>query len=244
VQSRSRIHGGTIYLLCPTEGDHNIWVNEIKQQLIQLAYKVEQCTLGDQIPHGQRVISLLDLQGPFFSNISEQDWTRFQELVLLKPHIIWATKSVELNCENPDFALVMGVSRTARQEQEIPFATLQVDNFDSSSAKALLAVSQKFFSSIQKNGLIDVDYEFALCDGYIHIPRTRWSSLTERLLQVPNHDSPIRLGIDSYGSLQSLYWGECTLDPLGEDDLDVEIQCVGLNFRVSYRYAPDGLVEH
>ncbi|KAL4860896.1 hypothetical protein BDV12DRAFT_208692 [Aspergillus spectabilis] len=231
VQSESRIHGGTIYLLCPSEGDHNIWFHEIKKQLTQLAYKVEQCTLGDEIPHGLRVISLLDLHGPFFSNISEQDWTRFQQIVLLKPQIIWVTKSVELNCENPDFALVMGVSRTARQEQEIPFATLQLDNFDPSSAKALVAVSQKFFSSVHRNRLIDVDYEFALCDGYIHIPRTRWSSLTDRLLHVPNNNSPIRLGIGSYGSLHSLFWGETTLDPLGEDDLDVEIQCVGLNFR-------------
>jgi hypothetical protein len=244
VQSESRIHGGTIYLLCPSERDHNIWFYEIKKQLTQLAYEVEQCTLGDEIQHGQRVISLLDLQGPFFSNVSEQDWARFQQLVLLKPQIIWATKSVELNCANPDFALVLGVARTARQEQEIPFATLQVDNFDPSSAKAMVAASLKFFSSVHENRLIDVDYEFALCDGYIHIPRTRWSSLTDRLLHVPNNDSPISLCIGSYGSLHSLFWGESALDPLGEDDLDVEIQCVGLNFRVSYRCAPDGLVVH
>ncbi|OJJ07905.1 hypothetical protein ASPVEDRAFT_89138 [Aspergillus versicolor CBS 583.65] len=231
VQSESRIHGGKIYLLCPSEGDYNIWFYEIKKQLTQLAYEVEKCTLEDDIPHGQRVISLLDLQGPFFSNISEQNWIRFQQLVLLKPQIMWVTKSVELNCDNPDFALVMGVSRTTRQEQEIPFATLQVDNFDAPSAKALIAVSLKVFGSVHKNRLIDVDYEFALCDGYIHIPRTRWSSLTDRLLHVPNNNSPIRLGIGSYGSLHSLFWGESELDPLGEDDLDVEIQCVGLNFR-------------
>ncbi|RAL12372.1 uncharacterized protein BO97DRAFT_451580 [Aspergillus homomorphus CBS 101889] len=229
--SESRKHGGTIYLLCPSEENHSVRFSEFKKQLTRLPHKVEQCTLGDEIPHGQRVISLLDLDGPFFSNISAQNWTRFQQLILLKPQIIWVTKSVELNCENPDFALVMGVSRTARQEQEISFATLQVDNFDPSSAQALVAVSQRFFSSSQQNKLIDMDYEFALRDGCIHIPRTRWTSLTDRLQHVPRQNAPLHLEIGSYGSLQSLFWGESSLESLKDDDLDVEILYVGLNFR-------------
>jgi hypothetical protein len=240
IQPENHLHGGTIYLLCPSEADHHGWLCEAETHLVQRGYTVKRCKMGDEIPHRQRVISLVDLNGPFFSKISEQDWMRFQQLILLNPQILWVTNSVELNCANPDFALVMGVSRTARQEQEIQFGTLQVDVFDTFSVEALLNVSDKFFMSIHQTGLVDTDYEFALRDGCIHIPRMKWSSLADRLLQVPDIDAPAKLCVGSYGALDSLSWGEDKLDTLGEYDVDVEIKFVGLNFRVSVRCATGG----
>ncbi|KAF4767156.1 hypothetical protein HAV15_009313 [Penicillium sp. str.  len=231
IPPRNYLQGNTVYLLCPSEMHLYPWLIEVENYFIGNGHTVKRCTKGEAIPHGQRVISFLDFESPFFYEMSEEDWMLFQQLMNSTPQILWVTNSVELKCANPNFSLVMGVSRTARQEQEIQFGTFQVDNFDSFAAEALLKVSTKFFKQGDQTGLDDVDYEFALHDGYVYIPRMRWSSLSDRLLYSPNIDVPMKLDIASYGTLDSLSWQGHELDLPEADEIEVEVKFVGLNFR-------------
>ncbi|KAF7520840.1 hypothetical protein PCG10_008766 [Penicillium crustosum] len=233
IPPRNYLQGNTVYLLCPSEMHLYPWLMEVENHFIGNGHTMKRCTKGEAIPHGQRVISFLDFESPFFYDMSEEDWMLFQQLMNSTPQILWVTNSVEIKCANPNFSLVMGVSRTARQEQEIQFGTFQVDNFDSFAAEALLKVSTKFFRQEDQTGLDDVDYEFALHDGCVYIPRMRWSSLSDRLLYSPNIDVPMKLDIASYGTLDSLSWQEHELDLPEADEIEVEVKFVGLNFRVS-----------
>lgn len=131
----------------------------------------------------------------------------------------------------------MGISRTARQEQEIQFGTLQVDTFDTAAVEALAKVSESFFRQTDQTGLVEADYEFALHDGCIYIPRMRWSSLSDRLLRAPDLEAPAKLEIASYGTLDSLFWGEDELGSPGADEVEIDIKYVGLNFRVRSRHS-------
>lgn len=233
IPPENHLQGNTVYFLCPSEVHRYPWLIEVETHFIGNGHTVERCTKGEAIPHRQRVISFLDFESPFFYDTSEKDWMAFQDLMKSSPQILWVTHSVELKCANPNFSLVMGVSRTARQEQEIQFGTFQVDNFDSFAAAALLKVSTKFFRQGDRTGLDDVDYEFALRDGCVYIPRIRWSSLSDRLLYSPDIDAPIKLDIASYGTLDSLSWREHELGSPEADEIEVEVKFVGLNFRVS-----------
>jgi hypothetical protein len=232
ISSEDHPQDSTIYLLGSTEVDPNSWQHEVEEILIRSGFTVKRCVIEDDIPYKQQVVSLLDLEGPFFVNISEQNWSAFQKLIKSSPRILWVTNSVELSCANPDFSLVMGISRTARQEQEVQFGTLQVDSFDTAAAESLLKVAGKFFKQPSESGLIDADYEFALHDGCIYIPRMQWSSLTDRLLLAPGLDAPVKLDIVSYGAIDSLCWKEAEIDSPGPNEVEVDIKFVGLNFRV------------
>ncbi|KAJ9482561.1 hypothetical protein VN97_g10867 [Penicillium thymicola] len=231
IPPKNHLQGNTVYLLCPSEMHRYPWLIEVETHFIGNGHTVKRCTKGEAIPHGQRVISFLDFESPFFYDTNEKDWMVFQHLMKSSPQILWVTHSVEFECANPNFSLVMGVSRTARQEQEIQFGTFQVDNFDSFAAEALLKVSTKFFRQGDRTGLDDADYEFALRDGCVYIPRIRWSSLSDRLLYSPGIDAPLKLDIASYGTLDSLSWREHELRSPEADEIEIEVKFVGLNFR-------------
>ncbi|KAJ5604827.1 hypothetical protein N7510_009981 [Penicillium lagena] len=231
IPREDHLHDDTVYFLYPSETPRHSWLCKVEEYFIQSGHTVKRCTIGEEIPHKQRVISFLDLDGPFFSNISDQNWAKFQKLINTSAQVLWVTNSVELNCANPDFALVMGVSRTARQEQEMQFGTLQIDIFDRVAVEALLKVSAKFFRRTDQSGLLDADYEFALHDGCVYIPRMQWKSLADRLLHAPELEAPAKLEIGSYGSLDSLFWVQDEVDPPGVGEVEVEIKFVGLNFR-------------
>lgn len=233
VPLQDRLHDSTVYLLCHDGMSSHAWIEQVEDYFLQNGLTTQRLLTSDHIQPKQRIISLLDLDSPFFSHISEKNWKALQQLIENFHQIIWVTKLVEFNCENPDFSLVMGVSRTARQEQEVAFGTFQVDNFDSVAAEALLKISRKFFKGTEQSGLVDMDFEFALHQNSIYIPRVQWSSLADRLLQEADITSPIKLEIESYGTLASMHWAEHISTQLpSENEIEVDVKFVGLNFRV------------
>ena len=239
IPSEEFVKGSIIYLLCPSQRPSNSWIEEVQGILIQSGYIVKRFVIGEPIPRKQYVISLLDLGGPFFHNISKTNWESFQAFLSTSPQILWLTKSVELSCSDPNFSIVMGVSRTARQEQELRFGTLQVDIFDAVAVEGLLKVCEKFFKSTEQSGLTDVDYEFALRDGLIYIPRMQWTSIEDKTLGSSSTDSSYaKLTMNSYGTIDSIFWGEDEPNSLGEDEVEVDVKFVGLNFRVRWQNAP------
>jgi hypothetical protein len=226
-------HTELIYLLCPSLVHNNAWICNVEAQFERMGYQTQRCTLGADLTNKQRIVSLLDVEKPFFKDISETNWKSFQSLVAASPRILWVMPSVELTCQNPDFAIAMGVSRTARQEQELHFGTVQIEEFHASAAAALVKVTEKFFSQLDcQTGLRDPDYEFALQGGQVYIPRFRWTQLEDRVRREPLPNASVKIDIKAYGSIQSLCWCEDEPQPLGPDDVEVDIKYVGLNFRV------------
>ncbi|KAF7158736.1 hypothetical protein CNMCM5623_003900 [Aspergillus felis] len=225
-------HKELIYLLCPSLVHNNAWICNVEAQFERMGYQTQRCTLGAEFTNTQRIVSLLDIQKPFFKDISETSWKAFQTLVTAAPRILWVMPSVELICQNPDFAIALGVSRTARQEQELHFGTLQIDEFHASAAAALVKVTAKFFSQLDcQTGLRDPEYEFVLQRGQVYIPRFQWTRLKDRLRQDPLANASVKIDIEACGLMESLCWSEDEPQPLGPDDVDVDIKYVGLNFR-------------
>ncbi|GFF99742.1 nonribosomal peptide synthetase 14 [Aspergillus udagawae] len=225
-------HTELIYLLCPSLVHNNAWICNVEAQFERMGYRTQRCTLGAEFTNKQRIVSLLDVQKPFFKDVSETSWKSFQSLITAAPQILWVMPSVELTCQNPDFAIVLGVSRTARQEQELHFGTLQIDEFHASAAAVLVTVTEKFFSQLDcQASLRDPEYEFVLQGNQVYIPRFQWTQLKDRLRQDPLPNTPVKIDIKAYGLLESLCWCEDEPQPLGPDDVEVDIKYVGLNFR-------------
>ncbi|KAB8239114.1 uncharacterized protein BDW43DRAFT_319357 [Aspergillus alliaceus] len=222
--------GEHIILLGPQS---NSWAQSVAGALKNDGHTVTWGSLDGKMSEGQTVISLLDLDGPFFRDIGEKRLDSFKLLVASSARILWVTRSLQIACDDPDYGLVLGVSRTIKQEEGSYFGTFEIDKFDENAVSALLRVHEKFCQQYHAKGTTDLDYEFALHEGMIHIGRFRWTSLTDQLFSDSRVGLPIKLSVSSHGSLNSLYWASDTNTHsiLGVDDVEVDISFVGLNFR-------------
>lgn len=223
--------GENVVLLGP---QNHPWAQQVAKALLKCGYTVSWGSLEGTMSENQTVISLLDLEGPFFKNMNEKRLDDFKLLVASSARILWVTRSLQIACDDPDYGLVLGVSRTIKREEGPYFGTFEIDNFDENAAAALLRVHEKFCQQYHAKGMTDLDYEFALYEGIVHIGRYQWTSLTDRLFVDTEIDQPTRLAVSSYGSLNSLHWASDAEVPqiLAVDEVEIEINFVGLNFRV------------
>ncbi|PGH00300.1 hypothetical protein AJ80_09194 [Polytolypa hystricis UAMH7299] len=209
-------------------------VEEAKNQFLQQGYTVNLCTLDDPPPQTGDVISLLDLDGPFFHNLSEPNLCAFQQYLTNCPSAtgtLWVTKPVQVQCQDPRYSLALGVSRTIRSELSLDFGTLELSSFDAHGWQALVRTYERFRARKRLND-VDPDFEYAFHDGKVHVARFHWVSTAERLLGGIDCDEKARqLVIGKYGLLDSLCWVQRDIAELQGDQVEISVQSAGLNFR-------------
>ncbi|KAM5494833.1 Type I Iterative PKS [Microsporum audouinii] len=220
---------GDVYLLHRPKIHH--WVHIVESCLSEKGYVVHWCTL-DQVPANQTVISLLDLDGPFFDNLPEEDFRAFQTCMSTRSNcrILWVTQGNQIECADPRYGLVLGLARTLRFEMDVDFSTFEVDKFDENTAVSLCNVLEK----IQRNRVkhwLDPEYEFSLQNGILHVGRFYWTPLDEENATTNKSNMSRFLDIGIYGLLDSMSWVEEEEPPVGEDEVGVDIKYIGLNFR-------------
>ncbi|EFQ96902.1 fatty acid synthase S-acetyltransferase [Nannizzia gypsea CBS 118893] len=220
---------GDLYLLHHSKVHR--WAYTVESHLTEKGYAVHWCTL-DQVPAGQVIISLLDLETPFFDNISEEDFHTFQTCISTKGdcRIIWVTHGSQLECADPRYGQVLGLARTLRFELDVDFSTFEIDKFDANSAISLCNVLEKIQSSREKHWL-DPEYEFLLQDGIIHVGRFHWTPLDEENTTTNEPNTPRVLDIGTYGLLDSMSWANGEEATVAEQEVGVDMKYVGLNFR-------------
>ncbi|PYI00201.1 hypothetical protein BO71DRAFT_455104 [Aspergillus ellipticus CBS 707.79] len=197
-------------------------------------YVVTWYALQDPPPPGSDAISLIDLDGPFFHHLSDEQFTLFQRYVagMADAHLLWITRSCQTHCEDPRYALVLGVARGIRAELGHKFATLEIDGFDSTIVTSALKVFKKLRDQVNFPWLVP-DYEFALKGGDTLVTRLHWSSFDRQLAELPQPCATRALDIGSEGILDSLRWAMSEPSPqdLKEDEIELDIKYIGLNFR-------------
>ena len=213
------------------------WGCELGSALSLAGYTVKWYTLHDAFPPGSDIISLIDLEGPFFDNLSAGDFNLFKSHLpeLSGSHVLWITKNLQIGCEDPRFSLALGMARTIRHELGHRFATLEVNKFDTAALDSVIKVFEKVKAQSDLPWL-DPDYEYAHDDGNVLLPRLQWSSLNDQLAAVPHSSTPRSLDIACNGMLDTLQWVMPTPPPveLKEDEVELDIKYVGLNFKVSH----------
>jgi acyl transferase domain-containing protein/SAM-dependent methyltransferase len=145
------------------------------KELEAQGYDIHRCTIGEALPLGQDVISLLDAEKPFFDGIDSAGFEQFQKLVenlnVNRSGLLWVTQSSQAQHPDPRYALIHGLSRSIRSEMAIDFATCEVDDFASSTAaRALVDIFTKY-SERQDDGLLGPDYEYAISSGMTFVNR-------------------------------------------------------------------------
>ncbi|KAL5046523.1 hypothetical protein BDW71DRAFT_214582, partial [Aspergillus fruticulosus] len=209
------------------------WVESLKRMLELRGYEVCICNLQAGLPAEEEylIISLLDMDGPYLHDLSEDGFTALQGLFSdIKQPILWVTGLSQFRCEDPRYGLIFGFARTMRHEKDADFSTFEADAFDDKSAKSLVSVVEKLLWS-RANAEADPEYEFALYEGTIHVGRSHWVSPADHMHNGSSKNLPRRLDIESLGSIDTLRWTPFEDPPLQEGQVEIDMQYIGLNFR-------------
>lgn len=169
---------------------HHPLVTAVQTSLHDSGIGYDRCTFDGTIPQDQDMILLVDFGEPYLYNITE---TRFRDftnrLSKFKGSIIWVTPSASISCSNPNASMTLGMTRTLRAELKKDITVVEMDveaaTFVSSS-KSLLKIYQSLNHRAKARD-VDPDYEYAIVDGDIKIPRFHWTTEKEELLDRVSH---------------------------------------------------------
>ncbi|KAL8720958.1 MAG: hypothetical protein Q9181_007806, partial [Wetmoreana brouardii] len=165
---------------------------QVETTFVRKGYRLDYCTINDLPRANQDIVSVLDLTTPFFDRISPDGLSAFQRFTgnLKSSGILWVSLSSQVGCRDPRYSQILGVARTIRSELLIDFATFEIDKVDEVAFEALTNVFAKFQRRFKEHE-VDPDWEFALVEGVINIPRYHWVSVANEL-SVASEEEPLR----------------------------------------------------
>jgi hypothetical protein len=212
-------------------------VESYKHSFERSGHSVDLCALGDNLSPSQDIISLLELETPFFDGIDQRDFERWIKVAsnIDTASVLWLTHSSSMGTENPLYAQVLGFARTLRSEKQKRFVTLEIDDVahPTSPDKAVLIYEQ--IGRPEDDPELHPDYEFALSEGTIYTPRYHWVSLRDELASAAEKAVDKVLRIGHRGMIDSLYWKKNDISrTLQGQEVAIRPHTVGVNFRVSH----------
>jgi hypothetical protein len=208
------------------------WAQSLARNLERKGQLITWVAFGEVPPPEIDVISVMDLEGPFFDDISPVRFSQFQQFVsqIKNSRVLWITGSSQMSCNDSRLGLVLGVARTIRQEVTPEFYTLEIDDFDDTSAAVRVL---EHINRQRDCSLLDPDREFALEQGILHVSRAHWISARQELSTArPAGCKSKFLDIGSYGLLNTLGWSEREPCGMQNHEVEIDMKYIGLNFRV------------
>ncbi|KAL4977326.1 hypothetical protein BDW66DRAFT_150182 [Aspergillus desertorum] len=225
-----------ITLLSGSAGVHPLAV-QVEGLLQEQGYHVQhyQWAIDETPLPDQDVISFVDLDRPLLNNPGEKDWNIFIKTVetLQQAAVVWLTNPAQINSKDPHAAMILGMARTIRSELAMPLATLELEDWNlPGAAQAAVDVIKKVqHDKDDVASTLDPDLEYAWVDGELHIGRFHWFTVPNALRETaPQEPDTKALLIKKRGLLQSLHWSGQPLPALADDEVQVQVKAVGLNF--------------
>ncbi|KAJ6780946.1 hypothetical protein PWT90_05373 [Aphanocladium album] len=190
----------------------------------------------------QDVIVLASLGDPLFFGDTIAAGAEFDavQALLLKSsrNILWLTRGGLMDVTCPEQALVLGLARSARSENpDMRLTVLDIAPTSDCAGSAALAM-KVLDKKILEN-------EIAERDGILYIPRIMANNqlnakipdgvgAAPSLQPLYQPSRPLALRIGRPGLLETLHFSddlEINLEPLGADDLELEVKASAINFR-------------
>jgi hypothetical protein len=96
----------------------------------QAHYNVRVVQLGEALPEDQEVICTLDLEAPFFDQITAPQLATFQAFNAhqqsSRQNVLWLMPPTQIRCRNPRGAQTIGIVCTIRDEAGLAFFALEI----------------------------------------------------------------------------------------------------------------------
>ncbi|ORY69074.1 uncharacterized protein BCR38DRAFT_508552 [Pseudomassariella vexata] len=213
------------------------YVSEMRRCLEELDVVVDICLFGQPLPACD-TISLVDLQEPVLHNMSEETFkTMIGYLQSHKEKMVWVTQASQVNCEDPRGAMMLGLARTARNEYSREFLTIEIDGTTTppTATKAITDILRRAHTPHVNPKSTDPDYEYAIVEGKILVPRLHWQTMTHAFAGINGKETRNgtlkHLTMTTPGLLHTMKWSDQKIKSPAEGEILVETKAVGLNFR-------------
>ncbi|KAL4933195.1 acyl transferase domain-containing protein [Aspergillus undulatus] len=197
------------------------WAHDVERGFQKRGYQVNLCAL-DQPPSVEgEVISLVDATEPFLFNATQTSFQQLKDFLVhpLVKRVLWVTKSSQITSPDPRYGLIHGFLRAFHGEVHTDGNILSIFDVDELGEKTTVHLLNIYEHLCRTQSVDPRREEYALRDGVVHVARFEAVS-TEQELQSPAKDvAPRRLGIESTGLLDSMFWREDKLPTpaAGED---------------------------
>ncbi|KAJ5339123.1 Acyl transferase/acyl hydrolase/lysophospholipase [Penicillium brevicompactum] len=216
---------------------------QMQKQLRSRGYTVIIQGLDHPLLDGEDVMVLLDTASPFFDNLINSRLSAFQsflrEIQRSNSRVLWVTRSIQMNCEDPRFSPTVGVARTARSEFGIDFATCEVDILNYTSIGLVIDVFETLHNRAHGENVYP-EYEYAIQGNVIHVGRLLPFSVPDELKRIQQSDvvikdSRLSLDVGTPGIVDSLVWtinSEQQGHTLNDDEVEIQVDTAGVSFKV------------
>ena len=195
------------------------------------------------IPKSAFIIFLPELERSFLYELSEADFRLLKIMTEAAQNLLWVTHASGNHPESPKLAMIDGLARTWRSEDNNrTIVTLRLEDAEKDArgwSKTIMKVLEATVSQPSEA----IELEYIQRDGALLISRAiepsyldeeLYTKSAPRMKQVELRDAgPVELAVGTRGLLDTLrfipdeeYWKE-----LPDDHVEVEIKYVGLNFR-------------
>ncbi|PYI01233.1 ketoacyl-synt-domain-containing protein [Aspergillus sclerotiicarbonarius CBS 121057] len=189
----------------------------------------------------QYCIVLADLARPILFDIAPKSFLILKRLLLEAAGVCWVTSGTTFECARPQAALMIGLSRTIRQEQpDVNLTTVDLDWPNGDKASDACAI----VNVVSECSRGDIDREFAVRYGRLMIPRIRLdralNGLTSAVGSAPRKepgllkqpDRGLTVALSSPGILNTIYFRDDPLynKSLATNDVEIEVKASGVNF--------------
>ncbi|KAE8333423.1 putative polyketide synthase [Aspergillus sergii] len=214
-----------------TDGSPDLWASMVYSELEKQNFTVEWGNL-EGAPSGHAcVVFMLDHQDPFLIQLSEKRYHALQKYLLGidQSKLLWVTKTTQFSCEDPGFGLVLGFSRTLRREMMLGFYTLEIDVFDTESAKAVGPIVRKILEPADGDNQ-DPNHEFAYHHNTVFTSQCYWGTAAD-VLRPLQSDTSKKLSMGIPGLLDTLKWADTSYGSLQRDEVEIDIHYIGMNFK-------------
>lgn len=199
----------------------------------------------DALPPSQDIIAALDITRPFFHDLTEVQLTQFQDLLRRASSnqcgILWVTGASQVACADPRYAAAIGVARVLRNETDINFATLELEDFSRKGLSFVPGVLTEFQIRRPSEGeSVSPEAEWAVVGGKVLTCRYHFVRVPEEIKAcVSGGQERGSVGVfkkleqHRAGLASTLFWKEMPEPSLGVGMVRVKVMAVGMNFKVS-----------
>ena len=204
---------------------------------------------GNMLVSGKLVLTLLDIETPLVSRMTETEFSQIQKLLLFCSGGMWISRSNRAvdPAGDPEYSASVGLLRTLRNEKpEIRTHELSLSSELHISDPEVITKIMRPLQLILQAGSMgrESETETAEIDDFYYIPRLidhkpknrsldeinhRPPPNAERLSEVPH---PLKLDIGTPGILDTLRFvrDPLPLAKLGDNDVEIEVHANGMNF--------------
>lgn len=205
-------------------------------------------TLQTVDPTGKICVFLNELHKPFLTTLAPHEFETIRKLLTSVQGVLWVVRGAYDKSTDPNANMVTGLSRTIRSETALKFATLDLDaKTPLSEIDTIGALMRVFKSVFSVDSAVTDELEFMERGGVFFTPRIVHDAEMDQYVHKETNPSmlePVPFGEDNRalkmevsapGALDTLHFVDdpATEESLADDDVEIEIRAIGLNFRDS-----------